>query len=145
MPDLKTIDSHSDVMRVAVRASRFRGGKARTVVHSQLATCPSSAPSCANTAMTRTSTSSSTASPKPPRSSAVSPTRPPRRPTATVRGCPGGGERIGGTRRRGVLIYGRRYSCRVPHCRGLPALWRGGLGRVLGLGVASCFGLGALW
>lgn len=104
------------------------------------ATCPSSAPSCASTATTRTSTSSSTASAKPPRSSGSSPTRPRHPLMATEPGCPGGGERIGGTRRRGVLVCGRRFSCRVPHCRGLPALWRGGLGCVLG--VESCASAG---
>gem|GEM_PF-481697 len=80
------------------------------------ASWPSSAPSCANTATTRTSTSSSTASPRPPRNSASSPTRPPRRLMDIVRGCRGGGERIGGIRRRGALVRARRFSCRVPHC-----------------------------
>jgi len=72
------------------------------------ASWPSSAPSCASTATTRTSTSSSTASLRHPRSSASSPTRPPRRLMGIEPGCRGGRERIGGTRRRGVLTRARR-------------------------------------
>ena len=51
----------------------------------------------------------------------------------------GGGERISGTRRRGVIVRGRRCSCRAPHCRGLPALSRGGLGCVGASSALSLF------
>ena len=62
------------------------------------ASSPSSAPLCASTAMTRTSTSSWTVSPRPPRSSVSCLNRPPRRPMGIEPGCPGGRERIEGTR-----------------------------------------------
>lgn len=101
------------------RSSRVGATRSRA---SCTASLPSSAPSCANTATTRTSTSSSTASPKPLRSSASNPTHPRRPLMATAPGCRGGGERTGGIRRREMLVCGRRFSCRVPHCRGLPGL-----------------------
>ena len=104
----------------STRSSRLGATRSRA---SCTASWPSSAPSCASTAMTGTSTSSSTVSPRRPRSSASSLTRPRRPPTGTARGCRGGGARIGVIPLRETRVRARRCRSRSHYHEASPGVF----------------------